>query len=112
MVIQLPQHHRTSVGSEEWVCVDLTSVLFSTESLTGTPTVSGSSDLTFTSSNIVVNTAAYTDDEGTTVAVGKAVQFSVSGGTAAGSPYTITVTAATNNAPARTLTYNCILSFE
>jgi small ligand-binding sensory domain FIST len=49
---------------------------------------------------------------GNTVAVGKAVQFVVSAGTAAQSPYEITVTAATNSTPAETLKKLLILSCE
>ena len=111
-MIELPQHHRVSVGGLEVCYVDFTSILYSSESLSGTPTVTGSSDLTLATSDCVVTSATYTDDEGTTVASGKAVMFSIAGGTAANSPYPLVVTAATNSTPARTLPYNVLFSFE
>jgi hypothetical protein len=112
MTIELPQHHRVSVGGTEVCYVDFTSILYSSESLTGTPTVTGSSDLTLASSDCVVTSASYVDDEGVTVASGKAVMFSIAGGTAADSPYSLTVTAATNSTPARVLPYKALFSFE
>lgn len=111
MTIELPQRHRCSVGGTEVVYVDFTSVLYSSESLSSC-TVTGSSNLTLASSDIYVTSATYTDDEGTTVASGKAVCFSVSGGSIADSPYTLVVTANTNSTPARVLPYNLIFSFE
>lgn len=112
MTIELPQHHRASEGGTEVCYVDFTSVLYSSESLTGTPTVTGSSNLTLASSDCYVTSATYTDDEGTIVALGKAVTFSVAGGTAAESPYALTLTAATNSTPARVLVYKALFSFE
>lgn len=112
MTIELPQHHRASEGGTEVCYVDFTSVLYSTESLTGTPTVTGSSDLTLASSDCIVTAATYVDDEGTTVAIGKAVMFSITGGTAADSPYALTITTATNSTPARVLVYKALFSFE
>jgi hypothetical protein len=91
--------------------VNYTDDLDTTETLS-TPTVTGSSDLTLTSSDVVVNTATYVDDEGNTVAVGKAVFFSVAAGTVAGSPYTLTVTANTNRTPAQVLPYQLDLYFQ
>lgn len=111
MTIELPQHHRVSEGGTEVCYVDFTSILYSSESLS-TCSVTGSSNLTLASTDIYVNTATYTDDEGTTVAVGKAVCFSVTGGTAAESPYTLVVTGNTDSTPARVLPYNVLFSFE
>ena len=114
MTIELPQQHRASVGATEVCYVDFTSILYSSESLTGTPTVVeiGTSDLTMASTDCYVTSATYVDDEGTTVAAAKAVTFSLTGGTVANSPYSLTVTAATNSTPARVLLYKIKFSFE
>lgn len=93
--------------------------LDSGELLTGTPTVTEytedadgvlttSSDLTI--SDIAVNTAALTIN-GKTVAVGQAVQFKVSGGTA-DTNYVLRITAATDATPAQTLILDCPLSVD
>lgn len=111
MVIKVPQVHRLSVGATRIVRVNYTDDLDSAETLTG-PTVTGSTDLTLASSDVVVNSATYVDDEGNTVAIGKAVFFSVLAGTVAGSPYTLRVTASTNSSPAQVLPYDLDLYFE
>lgn len=111
MVIKVPQVHRLSVGATRIVRVNYTDDLDSAETL-ASPTVTGSSDLTLTTSDVVVNSASYVDDEGTTVAASKAVFFSVLGGSIAGSPYTLRVTASTNSSPAQVLPYDLDLYFE
>ncbi len=74
--------------------------LRSAEKLTGTPTVTATpSGLTF--SSVAVNTSAINEDE-FSADVGKAVQFSVSGGTAA-IKYTLIVTASSDSTPAQTV---------
>lgn len=76
------------------------------ELLTGTPTISATpSGLTF--SSVAVNSVARTIN-GVSVAIGKAVQARVSGGTA-GQEYTLTVTAGTDATPAQTLITYCTL---
>lgn len=69
------------------------------ELLTGTPTITGSSDLTL--SNKVVSTSGLTI-RGTTHAAGQAVTFTVAGGLA-GETYDINVNVGTNAANAQTL---------
>jgi len=110
MVIALPQTFVISVGDTETVAVNFTDHLDSGELLTGTPTVVEvtTSDLTLGSK--AVNTATYVESQsGDTVAIGAAVQFSVSGGTAANSPYKIRVTCSTDATPARTFVRDCTL---
>ena len=56
--------------------LDLSSALLSTETLTGTvPTVASSDTGLVTISSVAVNTAILTNDDGSTVAVGEAVQW-------------------------------------
>ena len=113
MVVKLPQRYTISVGDVRVVRVDFTDELATAVSLTGTPTATASTSLAITTTGVAVNSATYVDSNtGNTVAVGKAVQFVVSAGTAAQSPYEITVTAATNSTPAETLKKLLILSCE
>lgn len=113
MVVKCKQRYTISVGETRVVRIDFTDELDSGVTLTGTPTVSASSTaLTINTSGAAVNTATYVDaNTGNTVAIGKAVQFVVSSGTAAQSPYDITVTTATNSTPAETLKKVVTLSF-
>lgn len=113
MVLRLPQRYTISVGDVRVVRVDFTDELPSTISLTGTPTVTASSSsLTIGTSGAAVNSVAYTDyNTGNTVAAGKAVQFVVSAGTAAQSPYDITITTVTNSVPAETIKKIATISF-
>lgn len=76
--------------------------LDSGESLTGTPTVVEQTTTDLTIASKAVNTAVLTIN-GTSVAIGAAVQFKVSGMKTTGSPYTIKVTVSTNATPAQTL---------
>lgn len=79
--------------------VSFTDILDTGEVLTGTPTVTVSPSGP-TISNAAVNTSAVTVD-GESVAIGHAVTFKVTGGTA-GTTYTLTVTASTDATPAQT----------
>ena len=89
---------------------DFTLQLDSAELLTGTPTVveQATSDLTI--SNESINSAA-AEINGDTVAIGKAVMFSVTGA-AAGVLYTLLVTAGSDATPAQTLTLRVRLRGE
>lgn len=107
-----PQRPSASVGSVRNVAVSFANKLDSGELLTGTPTVvdanpNSPEDLTI--SNIVVNTAVLTIN-GVSVAVGEAVQCSVSGFVAASFPYTLTVTVGTDATPAQTLIGTIIIN--
>lgn len=96
-------HIRTKTAAEvRNAAVNFQGKLDSGELLTGTPTATASG---ITTSNVAVNTAELTID-GVTVAIGQAVQFRVSGGTA-GTTYTITVEATTTATPAQTLQAYC-----
>jgi|DEB0MinimDraft_3_1074331.scaffolds.fasta_scaffold14301_2 hypothetical protein len=72
------------------ISLDLTATLDTAETVTGTPTVSV---IGLTLGSAAFNTSAVTIN-GAEVAIGKAIQFSCSGGTA-GQYYTITVTYST-----------------
>lgn len=79
--------------------VDFTEILGTAETLSGTPTVTEpTGDLTLSAK--AVNTATVVDDEGNTIAIGKAVQFRCVGGTA-GNDYTITVSCGTSESDTR-----------
>jgi len=98
----------TAVGETNLFAVSFAGVLDSGESLTGTPTVAEqtTSDLTITdladgANQATVNTAALTI-HGTTVAIGDALQFKVSGQKTTGSPYTLKLTVSTDSSPAQT----------
>ena len=86
------------------VAVDFTDELDAGELLTGTPTVT---EATLTIGNIAINTAPLTIN-GRTVAIGAAVQFNVSGGTAT-TTYDIKVSVDTDATPAQTLLTTCKL---
>ena len=96
-----------SVGAQRVVSIDLQDDLRSGVLLTGTPTVEevGGSDLSI--DNKAVNVASLTID-GRTVAIGKAIQFRVSG-QKAGKTYQIDVSCGTNGTPAETQPYRVIL---
>lgn len=89
-----------SVAEVRNAVVDFQGKLSAGEILTGTPTVTSvPTGLTF--ANIAVNTVALTVND-VAVAIGEAVQFKVSGGTA-GTRYTLVISAGTNATPAQTL---------
>lgn len=100
MSIEAPQEYDKAVSEVRNVAYDFTPLLDEGESLTGTPTVTITPSGP-TVSNAAVNVAALTI-LGETVAIGKAVQFRVSGGSS-GVTYTFTISVATNSTPAQTL---------
>lgn len=67
--------------------IDMTERLASGETLSGTPTVTGSSDITLSAKAVNATT---TNILGTSIAVGKAVLFTVAGGVA-GTEYEINI---------------------
>ena len=110
-----PQHQTKAVSESRNVAVDFGGKLDSGELLTGTPTISIASpsvspeDMTITSP--IVNTSILTVN-GVSVPVGEAVQFHVSGGIVANSPYTIHISCGTDATPAQTLVGNIFLFIE
>jgi len=89
-------------GETRNVKIDYTDKLDSGELLTGTPTITEvtSSDLTL--ANKAVSTAQLTIN-GATVAIGAAVQFNVTGGTA-GTEYKVKIIATSDDSVAQTFT--------
>jgi len=111
MGITLDQIHSVSAGSTRLVRVNCTRDLDSGVSLTGTPTVVEVTTTALTLASKAVNTATYVESHsGSTVAIGKAVEFTVAGGVA-GTTYRIRVTCGTTSSPAETLVYDVLLSF-
>ena len=90
-----------AVGETNNFAVSFVGVLDSGELLSGTPTVAEQTTSDLTISNEAVNTSALTIND-RSVAIGKAVQFSVSGQTTANSPYTLKITVSTDSSPAQT----------
>lgn len=76
--------------------VNYTTWLTSAELCNGTPTAVEETTTDLTIASVAVNTATFVDIRGNTVAIGKGIQFRVSGGTA-GLTYTILVTTATDS---------------
>ncbi len=76
--------------------------LDTSELLTGTPVVAEVETTDLTLGNKSVNTSTFLNRRGKTVAVGKGVQFTVSGGVA-GTDYEITIQCGTTGSPAQTL---------
>ncbi len=89
------------------VAVSFQGKLDSGELLTGTPTIVEVTTSALTLANKAVSTVALTID-GVSNAIGEAVQFSVTGGTA-GVTYTINVQVGTDSTPAQTLEVNLTL---
>jgi len=102
-----PERPVIAVGETRNVAVSFVDVLDDDELLTGTPTIVEvtTNDLTLT--NKTVNTSVLTIN-GHSVAIGKAIQFKVSGQLVANSPYTIKITVSTN--AAQTLVKYVVLS--
>jgi len=108
----LSQRYTLSVGATRIVRVNCTDEL-EDASLTGTPTVEEqtTSDLTIPDGNKKVNTATYSCAvTGKTVAIGKAIEFTVAGGSD-GSEYTVRCSCGTDSDPAETLVYDVVLSW-
>src|SRR5437764_15407603 len=80
--------------------VDFTKLLAAGEALTGTPAVTGGTGLTLGAP--LVNTSAFANDEGASVAIGAGVQIRISGG-AAPTDYALCVSCATNQGNTRTV---------
>lgn len=94
------EERRVQISTESVLrYVNFTRILADDETLSGTPTITVSPTGP-TIASPVVTTATYTNDYGTTVAIGKAVQFRVSGGTA-GTEYLLTVTCTTSSGDTR-----------
>lgn len=96
-----PQRPVVAVGETRNVSVSFVDLLDSGEVLTGTPTIVEVTTTDLTISNKRVSTTATTIN-GETVAIGKAVQFKVSGQLTTNSPYTIKITVGTDASPAQT----------
>ena len=106
----LEQQYDLSTGETEVVSINYSDVLDSGELLSGTPTVSEVSTSNLTLANKLVNTATYVESfSGETISVGKAVQFTVTTGTAG--LYQIRVTVSTDSTPTRTLVRDLYLRF-
>ena len=80
--------------------VDFTKLLAGGETLSGTPSVPSPAGITI--SGPAVNTQAFTNDDGATVAVGAGVQFRASGGVSP-TDYVLTVTCGTSAGNTRTV---------
>ena len=89
-----------AVGDTRNGAVSFADQLDSGEVLTGTPTVEEQTTSVLTIANKAVSTAEKTIN-GETVAIGEAVQFTVSGQTSG--TYTLKITATTDSTPAQTL---------
>ena len=102
------EKQRKHVSEVRNVAVSFVGELDVGENLSGTPLVDevDTTDLTIT--NIAVSLVALTIND-KAVAIGRAVQFRVSGGIA-GTRYSVRVTATTDASPAQTLIVNLILN--
>lgn len=94
-----PQRPTFVVGERNNPAVSFDGVLASGELLTGTPTVAEETTTDLTISSESVNTVALTIN-GESVAIGRAVQFSVVG-QQAGVTYMLKITATTDSVPAQ-----------
>ena len=112
MAVEAPQTYTLSTGSTRLVRVNYTKLLDSDVSLTGTPLVDEVTTSDLTLANKAVNTDTYVDaNTGKTVAVAKAIQFTIAGGTS-GQSYTVRVTVSTDSTPVETLEYDLIITWE
>jgi hypothetical protein len=100
MALALVELPTISVGDTELFAIDYTDMLDSSETLTG-PTCAEVTTTALTIANVAVNSAAVTIN-GVSVAIGKAVQFKVSG-QVINTTYTLLVTVTTTSSPARVL---------
>lgn len=110
MALTCIQRPMVGTGSTRLARVDFTEALDSGVSLTGTPTVTEVTTSALTLGNKIVTTESYVDDDGITVAAGKAIQFTVTGG-AAGTAYTVLCTVSTDSSPAETIPCNVVLTY-
>ena len=97
-----PEVFEAAVGETFLASVSFAGYLDDGETLTGTPTVAEQSTAQLTISGQAVNTSAKTIN-GLSVAIGQAVQFTVSGQLVAGSPYSIKITVTTTAGATRIL---------
>lgn len=109
-----PQRPFKSVSGIRNVAVSFSEMLDAGELLSGTPTITevagtGSPTTDLTLSNKVVSTAELTIND-VAVPTGEAIQFSVTGGTVANSPYSITISVGTDATPAQTLIGTVVLT--
>ena len=112
MAVEAPQTYTISTGSTRLVRVNYTKRLDSDVSLSGTPTIAEVTTTDLTLASKAVNTATYVDaNTGKTVAVGKAVRFTIAGG-ASGHSYTVRVTVATDSTPTETLVDDLVITWE
>ncbi len=98
-----------AVGEIRNCSVSFDALLSSGEGLTGTVNAVEQTTNHLTISNSVVSTNALTI-RGKSVAVAKAVQFSVRNHVVSGSPYTIQITTSTNSTPAQTFVKQVMFS--
>lgn len=107
-----PEIQEKTVSEVRNVAVSFSGKLDSGELLTGTPVLSvidpSVSPEDITLSNPIVNTAILTIN-GVSVPIGEAVQFKVTGGTVANTPYTLGINCGTDATPAQTLYGRVIL---
>lgn len=108
-----PQRQEKTVSEVRNVSVSFAARLDSGELLTGTPSLAilspSVSPEDMTLSDEIVNTSALSVN-GISAGVGEAVQFKITGGTVANSPYTIQITCGTDATPAQTLYGSIILT--
>lgn len=104
-MVKAPQIHTKHPDAVQNAAVSFDALLEAGETLTGTPTAAAAG---LTIDNVRVNTGEVTVD-GATVAIGRAVQFRVAGGTS-GATYEIDVTCGTTSSPAQTLVVECMLT--
>lgn len=111
MPITLKQRATISAGATRLLRINATDDLDDGSSLVGTPTILEVTTTALTLANKAVNSATYTDAvTGETVAIGKALQFTLQGGVA-GTEYRIRAMCSTNSTPAETLLYDVLVSF-
>lgn len=109
MPITLAEERYISAGATRMVSVSFAKWLDGSASLTGTPTVVEVGTSALTLANKAVNASAIVVN-GVTVAIGKAVQFSVvTPSDGAGTNYRVRVTATTNGSPAEAEPVDLIL---
>jgi len=97
-----PERLVAAVGESNLFSVSFANVLDSGELLASvTDIVDNAGGATLTISSKAVSTAALIIN-GKTVAIGKALQFLVTGAVVAGTPYTLKMTAVTDSTPAQT----------
>jgi len=109
-----PQRPYKSISGIRNVAISFSDMLDVGELLTGTPIVtevssSASPNTDLTISNKVISTASLTIND-VVVPIAEAVQFSITGGLVANSPYSITVSIGTDSTPTQTLIGTVVLT--